>query len=219
MLEDSDNKDILAKVKPLVGWRTLRAIGNSTPAKLTITIPLIGYLVLLNQSVVDKLALAPQLLGPAAGSLSRLVLIYFGLVAFAVGSTIYAMLCPRQIKQYASAEDYIRNEEAHITEKGMAEIEELLRHGDSAARFNTRGYQDYFEKLRTDSISELNLKYKRLFRVRLQLYYEMLDRSYRVHRLLAFVCFCTGTLLMLLPSWHVFLKVLGVIPKIIDGSL
>jgi hypothetical protein len=38
-------------------WHRLRGIGNPTPAKLTVIIPLIGYLILFNDKIQDWLRL------------------------------------------------------------------------------------------------------------------------------------------------------------------
>src|SRR5882672_6007108 len=83
-------------------WRLLRSTGNSRAAKLTILIPLVGYIVLLNDTVIKNLELSDRIFGAAAGSLNKLLMIYCGLVCVAGASTIFAWCCPLELKKYAS---------------------------------------------------------------------------------------------------------------------
>lgn len=47
-------------------WTTLREVGNLSAVKATVLIPLIGYLILFNQNVVEYLRLSPELTGAKA---------------------------------------------------------------------------------------------------------------------------------------------------------
>jgi hypothetical protein len=50
-------------VPDVLRWTVLRDIGNSAPAKLTILIPLVGYLIIFNEHVLKYLELSHQLFG------------------------------------------------------------------------------------------------------------------------------------------------------------
>src|ERR1700681_4261929 len=78
-------------------WSLLRRVGNSSAVRLTILIPLIGYLIIFNSYVVHYLELPKEFAGaqpPGSAVSPRLLLIYFGLSALAAGSVIYAYFCP-----------------------------------------------------------------------------------------------------------------------------
>jgi hypothetical protein len=99
---------------PTPSWDKLRIIGNSRLIKLTIIVPLIGYLILFNHHVVSALRLANNYLSEhIENSLlpsvtddfltSRLRLLYFGLFLTGVGSSLFTLFCPAKIKQYPDA--------------------------------------------------------------------------------------------------------------------
>ena len=78
-------------------WTLLRTVGNLTVIRLTVFIPLIGYLIIFNDVLLKNLELAKEFAGlpPISGSTlsPRLLLIYFGLCAVVVGqhSTHFAV--------------------------------------------------------------------------------------------------------------------------------
>jgi hypothetical protein len=95
-------------------WDRLRIIGNSRLIKLTIIMPLVGYIIIFNNHVVSALQLATDyfssdiehsLLGNINGEFlaSRLRLLYFGLFLLGVGSSLFTLLCPQKVKQYVDA--------------------------------------------------------------------------------------------------------------------
>jgi hypothetical protein len=86
-------------------WTLLRRVGNSVPVRLTVLIPLVGYLIIFNSYVIHYLELAKELVGnpPPSGASTRLLLIYFGLCALAAGSVIYAYMCPEQVQRYTAS--------------------------------------------------------------------------------------------------------------------
>lgn len=105
-------REVLKRGKVVPSWRLLRTIGNSRAAKLTILIPLVGYIVLLNDTVIRNLELSEQIFGvPTGATLTKLLLIYCGLVCVAIASAIFAIWCPLEVKRYASVEEYVAGEE------------------------------------------------------------------------------------------------------------
>jgi hypothetical protein len=100
-------------------WDQLRSIGNSRLVKLTILVPLLGYMILFNEQLVRFLELASpyfrdflfrsgdQPADTSTWSLAyRLYCFYFGFTALAVGALIYEFRCPRLVKLYGSAAEY-----------------------------------------------------------------------------------------------------------------
>lgn len=103
-----------SKLDVASNWSSLSSIGNSHIAKLTILMPIIGYLILFNENVVDLLRTVIPLNGFQAdkGILEylhskALYFLYFGLLIFGVGVALYNINVPRQIKKFPYVEDYI----------------------------------------------------------------------------------------------------------------
>jgi hypothetical protein len=98
---------------------------------MTIIVPFVGSLLLFNQHLVDLLTLSPAVVGrwlhtniapeEAARQItfSRLYFVYFGLSFLGMGSAIFAMLCPIDIKSNASVREYLQNEGELVTRARM----------------------------------------------------------------------------------------------------
>src|SRR5437667_10548734 len=94
-------------------WTSLRAMGNSAAARMTIIIPFVGYLILFNENALLYFELSRRIFGEqptatvgAAHVSLRLLSIYFGLCLVAVASATYGLRCPIEIKQFATPADY-----------------------------------------------------------------------------------------------------------------
>jgi hypothetical protein len=77
-------------------WTRLRNRENSPLVRLTVLIPLVGYLIIFNAHVIDYIELALELGGSAntdATVSSKLLSVYFGLCAIALASVIYSRYC------------------------------------------------------------------------------------------------------------------------------
>ena len=208
LLEDS----LCHRLRPR--WHRLRALGNSTAAKLTILIPLVGYLVLFNDKVVTYLQLSERIFGQSAtaASLNKLLAIYVGLVCVALASAIFALCCPLEVKKYASAEEYIAGEEPFMSERAEGMLEARLKRGDEIARTSLKNYQDWNNSRPTaDSLEEIRRRGQRLFRIEMNLFYEMEDRSQPIARRSAAVLYVVGFVALLFPSASVFLMVMQVL--------
>jgi hypothetical protein len=116
-------------------WSAIRRIGQSRLLALTIVVPFLGSLLLFNQSVVDLLTLSPDVVrrwlhlptdDPKTAAhtltLSRLYFVYFGLTFLGIGSALFVLFCPIDIKNYASIIDYQRAEGALVSRPKMTLI-------------------------------------------------------------------------------------------------
>jgi hypothetical protein len=107
-------------------WSNLRAVGNNPTTKMTVFIPLVGYMIIFNANVLPYLRLASEIFGNAP-HFWRLYFIYFGLCSLALGSIIYQLWCPSEIKRFASALDYVTAaKDANIGSPFKRELEEKL---------------------------------------------------------------------------------------------
>ena len=100
--------------------------------KLTIFVPIFGYLILFNEQVAQLFEVSAQVVDFSGKSDSlgleesiskdtktRLYYFYFGFSFLGIGSLIYQMFCPSLIKDYSSEREYIREEVGLVTEKRL----------------------------------------------------------------------------------------------------
>jgi hypothetical protein len=118
-----------------IPWSAIRRIGQSRLLGLTIVVPFLGSLMLFNQSVVDVLTLSPELVrrwlqlsasetADAARklTLSRLYYVYFGLSFLGIGSALFVLFCPLEIKNYSTPIEYQTIEGPHASKPRMTLI-------------------------------------------------------------------------------------------------
>lgn len=137
MTENTSSKYELYKG---VDWLTLRSIGSSKAAKLTILVPIVGYMIIFNDQLSSYLDLSRELLnipeateqGLQSYSIYRIYIIYFGLVFVGIASAIFAVRCPNQIKDNESFYDFFVKEREMITNEkfqrylGLVKMHEVI---------------------------------------------------------------------------------------------
>jgi hypothetical protein len=205
----------LERGRAWVSWRLLRSIGNSRAAKLTVLIPLIGYLILLNDNVVAHLGLFGE---AASATLTRLLAVYCGLVFVAIASVIFAIYCPREVKRYASPEEYVAGDEPFMSERQIGMVQNRLKIGDAIAREDNAGYIAHHDnRPSTDDIEVFRRRARQLIRIQMNLYYEMQDRSRAGGRWAAAIFYLAGLAFLLFPSALVFGHVMGILVHRVFG--
>jgi len=118
-----------------IPWSAIRRVGQSRLLALTIVVPFLGSLLLFNQAVVDVLTLSPELVrrwfhltvdasADAARklTLARLYYVYFGLTFLGVGSALFVLFCPLDIKNYSTAIEYQTTEGPLVSKPKMTLI-------------------------------------------------------------------------------------------------
>lgn len=117
----------------LFPWSSIRRVGQSRLMAMTIVVPLVGSLLLFNQHLINLLTLSPAIIGKwfdGIGSdeaskmltFSRLYYLYFGLSFLGMGSAMFAMLCPIDVKNNASVREYLQAEGDLVTRARMGLI-------------------------------------------------------------------------------------------------
>jgi hypothetical protein len=210
---EDDYKQGLKQGRVLSSWRMLRTIGNSRAAKLTVLMPLVGYLILLNDRVISYLLLSKDIFGEAAETtLTKLLAVYCGLVFVAIASVIFGIWCPLEVKRYASSEEYVAGDEPFMSERAIGVVQNQLIIGDAIARELYDGYKAHHDGRRpAQNLEQLRRRARQLVRIQLNLYYEMLDRSRPAARWAAAICYTVGLVFLLVPSAHVFWRVMKVL--------
>ncbi|RUW62773.1 hypothetical protein [Mesorhizobium sp. M7A.F.Ca.US.008.03.1.1] len=125
----------LSNLSEIIRWSFIANFGQSPAVRLTILVPFIGYLIIFNQSlqsyvglVFDKIEYVsiPQSSSGAHATL-RFYNLYFGLLFLGIGSFLYTIFAPRQIKQHPLVADYVRYMDSIATENlTRASLDNLL---------------------------------------------------------------------------------------------
>lgn len=104
-------------------WTTVRGIGNSFPAKLSLAMPVIGYIILFNDVVVSIFKSNMHATSPMInGMFWNLYYYYFGLFSFGIASSIYYLFCSRLVRDYISFQSYYEAEAEDISPTEITEI-------------------------------------------------------------------------------------------------
>ena len=87
-------------------WDELRSFGSSRAMRLTVFVPILGYYILFGQWFNEALTLVFE----DKFDLSRAYFLYYSFWALAIGSVLYAWLCPHVVNKYTDKYEYRRNE-------------------------------------------------------------------------------------------------------------
>lgn len=103
----------IGKLKfPDVAWSELGAIGRSPAVRLTILVPVLGYMLLLNYNFLEFMQLvsaqtwAPNISSGVTPPV-KLIFTYLGLCSLGLASGIFVLMCPKGPKHSASEVDFI----------------------------------------------------------------------------------------------------------------
>lgn len=192
-------------------WSVLREIGSLSIVRSTILIPIIGYLVLFNETIIQYLRLTPQLSADTdVGAVSyRLLLIYFGLVCFAIGSGLYSAFCPVEIKKYDTPSAFVAAERDVLGEFQLGLLEQRLRSKAPNVYTDLRSLIDR-RPLAMNQVGEAAIKLANHTDI-MQAYYLVRNRQAGEIRRLIALLFFVGAVLLLIPSAHVFVRCLDLL--------
>jgi len=187
-----------------VHWSAVSTLSNSFAARATILIPMIGYLILFNEKMADYLNLIGVLnAGDAEHGVSlRLLSLYMGLCFVAAGVMIYALRCPREIKGFSTAPEYITSVQGTISGPSLRHVEVAVGSDPSL--------EDEFEALRMVRRTEPNPNDEEYIRGLLFLYFGQLDESREYARFWCIMLYAFGFAFISIPSLKIFWKVSGI---------
>jgi len=181
---------------------------------MTVLIPVLGYMLIFNERIIPYLGLTEELLGRQLHSIDpihvswRLLFIYFGLCLLALGSILYQIFCPPEIKRHATAVDYTAATREHVGDIVLGRMESRLAHeADSMEEFamirdHTRDRANkYDDKSHRDKI------YEQYWPDVLDMNYRLLDGRYYAARIATFIFYVTGFVVLAIPSMDVFFRV------------
>jgi len=195
-------------------WVRLRFVSNSTAAKATIVVPLIGYLIIFNETIAQFLNLARSVEAHNGAEVSyRLILIYLGLCAISVGVLIYGSFCPDEVKQYPSASAYVLGDGPSLRGYVINNIGKLLEM--SAQRPTLAASSDELQEKSRRGLPIADEDYERYRIEVLHLHFEYLNESHPLARKFCFGFYVLGFGLLAIPSAIVFWRVIRILVGII----
>lgn len=192
------------KIPRYVHWSHLSSLSNSSAARATVLIPLIGYLILFNEKMVDYLNLIGVLNGGDMhnGVSFRLLSLYMGLCFIAAAVMVYALRCPSEITGFSTAPQFIAHVQGTMSGPSIRNIEVVLG--------NEPTMQDEFEGVRIVRRMEVKANDDEYIRGLLQLYFDYLNESREFSRLVCILFYALGFAFASMPSAKIFLKISGI---------
>jgi hypothetical protein len=213
-----------------LSWSILRNVGASRLVRSTMFIPLLGYMIVFNDSLLPYLKLTPDVLpssshtGSAAGNVSdalnRLRFIYLGLCSLAAGSFLYHWLCPIEIANSHSKNEFVELERELSTPVSV----ETMRKKLSKLDVGIIQIHDMDEVLRTDTSEfiggllgantklawlEWSNRNRSMITSLLTMQYDVANESLSFGRYFVSALFALGFALLLKPSVSIFLEILN----------
>lgn len=194
-------------------WSRFWAVSSSPAARMTVLIPLIGYLIIFNTKIADYLHLIRELGGSTTevGVSPRLLLIYFGLCAIAAAVAIYSWRCPNPVKYYGSANAYVSAVKDVSGDFPMADIEKAFTHNNDKFSKEYWEIRDRYKKTNPAGQPETQPQKQEMYIGYLHLYYRYLDELHPISRISVAVLYSIGFVCLLIPSAGVFWRVSGIL--------
>jgi hypothetical protein len=198
-------------------WTTLRPVGNSWPARLTILLPLVGYFIIFNDALAQSklVNLIREIEGRTPDSLGlsispRVFQIYFGLCFVAAASALYAWRCPGVVKRHSSAGEYLANEGIHFGEFSVRHLEIAFAKSDTN-----------FDRFRRDVQNRISAEYTvqeafaEIKSAALHGYFDMENAGRNVWRSIVTILYGIGFLSLSIPAAKVFWTVCTVLYRLL----
>ncbi|MBW9062349.1 hypothetical protein JNB71_03360 [Rhizobium herbae] len=205
-------------------WSFSTALSRSKLPQVVSLIPILGYAVLWSDSFRQQLMRFDGLgTGLWLDPIERIELLYFGSVLVLAGLLLLYLFCPRQVRTFESATDYMEGVfkalNIHELELVHARLAPLFTSVDQEASppflgaVDVRHIKKGLEMIQDDDHrrSTLMLAGTRQSHARapLKAHFLILDRSQPILAGLAFLLLTAGAFVFLVPSLEVFLMVVS----------
>jgi len=207
-------------------WSSIRRLGNSRAAKLTILAPFIPFIFSLFDTVVEIPGLTEYLrqfrINWPQPDLTALYWFYYGLMSLAIASLVYTLRCPDIVKQYPDATAFSEREARFIGPtqfQTMAAFVTIFVEGQSFSGSARYFHGDYWQKVVAgettttyysnedkDAVLDRNTKL-------CQEYYMLLDHHRPISRFVSLALYVIGFILIAIPTlmkfWDVSYRLLA----------
>lgn len=187
-------------------WSSLQLFGTSLVVRSTVLVPLVGYLILLNDRIVEWMNIGvpwlPDLEPRAAGW--RLFFIFYGGMLVGLGSVIFSWRCPRPAKKYRSVVEYVSSErEFFWPGSHYTYLVARLQHLSRELKTWQKGAHEFFNldrELAMARSQEGREDAKDHLIVLMTLLWHIEDTCQWPWRCVVFALFAVGSVLILVPS-------------------
>ena len=198
-------------------WEVLRSFGNSKVSKLTILIPIFGYLIIFNDSFVFLISSSLNWVcayfqdGTCNASenvafsrdfmLQKVVDIYLALSVIAFSTILFQLFCPYEIKRFWHVETYVAENTRifhHEFNRRLRNILDIERQGEIDR------IQSTFDRYKEHDRSKASEMYDRDI---LSLWFDFQNSRFPTIRWICFVMFAFGVALIMYPTFVVFGKI------------
>lgn len=116
-------------------WSVVKKLAQSPISRYVIFIPIVGYLLLFNDTAVATLFQFSALVGTAAAAISvdadRLRFLYFGLNIYAIGVAIYLAGAPAVVQRYGGLNDFVSTQADRLSSEVLRTYFEYVLRGVS----------------------------------------------------------------------------------------
>ena len=196
-------------------WTSLRSLGNSNLARLSILVPIIGYWIIFNEKIISFVTLArefgdKQVLNDVSHVPWQLFWTYYGLLFIGIATGVYQLFCPLEIKKYESATDYVRDIFDVIGNVDCLRFMDKIENGDNESRssvsriLNYKSLKGEFMKPAGSltAVSIRNMKADVM-----NIYFGFLNRSEVRWRSLVGILYIVGFCCLVVPTGFIFWRV------------
>lgn len=200
-------------------WSKLRGVGNSPIVRITVLIPVVGYLIIFNKNVADFLHLASQFVGvddEHFGVAPKLMLVYVGLCATALGVVVFSAFCPADVKYYGTPNAYVLGDGQALKDFELEKIETLLKRSKAYSAEVMR-MRNRYERLGGPPITDDQKR--TIDNGLLHLYFRYQNNSRFLWRWLAGLAYAIGFVCLLIPSAGVFWRVIKIIVDVAEANV
>lgn len=209
-------------------WSDYVVLFDGWVARCAVTVPIVGYLILFNDSISEHLSfnkLAHEnLISFGLSSATRLKLIYFGLILLGAANLLYRWRSPFVFKIGRNEADYVENALRRFTAYTYVTIHERIRMGGHKTlhgKYDDAEYESFLDEAlgresgdpKGESIGDWTAaknKYENLLRSMLIENFFRNDIRKRFSLTACVVLSLLGYSFLLLPSFDLFAKVLVV---------
>lgn len=180
-------------------WTSLRTIGNSYPSRALVVAPFLAYAILFNSHISAFLGASawPVDVSDVGGEIALLYFWYFGLVAFGTGSLCFVLACPLEIKMNADGDEFYRRSRETVTPDDLLMYCEYIgksTYADDRQRAKAMDLKTIFGSRAIVTLNNFEVLFAK------KAYFCILDKSRRGIRVLTFIGFVLGFVLISVPS-------------------
>jgi hypothetical protein len=168
-------------------WDRLRTFGASRLVRSTLVVPVVGYLILFGSEFNEYFRLVVDPGAPDPVNISRLYYLYFGFCCLALGSIVYTVRCPKEVQDHGSAYDFVEKQFPIMHEARHGEMHYALEH--ELTWWSGPDTSAGFEVVRKGVMRD---------------YFELLEERRPFARLITFLLYAAGVVLVAIPSLSTF---------------